>query len=140
MLTFIAIGQILAPIAVEFNKTHATNPLWPGHARFHLVWQVLSHALSSLLAIGLLWWISPCPPERFYIAALLLGAPLFSFLIAVVVRHIYQGTLHDANGVRPWPLSLGGNRTLYLEMNLVLVVGGILLLSVALYRFHRPSL
>jgi hypothetical protein len=73
-------------------------------------------------------------------AALLLGAPLFSFLIAAVIRGKYQGTLHDANGVRPWPLSIGGGRTLHLEMNLVLVIAGVVLLSVALYRFHQASL
>lgn len=81
--------------------------------------------------------MNPCPPARFYMAALLLGAPLFAFLFAVLGRRFYQGTLHDTNGVRPWPLPIGGNRTLHLEMNLVLVLAGLALLSAALYRFHQ---
>lgn len=69
-----------------------------------------------------------------------LGAPLFAFLSAVLMRRFYQGTLHDVNGVRPWPLSIGCKRTVHLEMNLVLVIAGIVLFSAALYRFHQAPL
>ena len=31
--------QGLATPAIDLNRTHATNFLWPGHARFHIVWQ-----------------------------------------------------------------------------------------------------
>ena len=29
------------PVFVDLGKTHATNPLWTSHARFHVVWQVI---------------------------------------------------------------------------------------------------
>ena len=134
LVSLIAAGYAVAPALVELNKTHATNPRWPGHARFHLVWQVLSHVLYSGLVVTLLWWSNPCPPERFYLASALLAGPLLAFLIAVASRRFYGGTLHDPNGVRPLTIHLG-SRTIALEMNLVLVTGGILLLFGALYSF-----
>jgi hypothetical protein len=41
LLTFSAIGYGFVTIKADFNQTHATNPLWTPHARFHVVWQVL---------------------------------------------------------------------------------------------------
>ncbi len=47
MTTIQLIGKILMTVAtimygfvppfVDFNRTHATNPTWVGHARFHIV-------------------------------------------------------------------------------------------------------
>ena len=134
LLTFIAAAQALAPVLVELNKTHATNALWPAHARFHLVWQVFSHVLSSALVITLLWWSDSCTPERFHMAALILAAPMRAFLVAVIARRLYRGALHDANGVMPLPLKIAGKR-FQLEMNLVLVLVGTSLLLMAVYSF-----
>jgi len=134
LVSVVAAAQALAPALVELNKTHATNPLWTGHARFHLVWQVLSHTLYSGLVLTLVWWSSPCPPERFYLAVALEAGPLLAFLVAMASRHLYGGTLHDPNGVRPFIFRLG-ERRVELEMNLVLVVVGVGLLFSAVDSF-----
>ncbi|MBO6906311.1 MAG: hypothetical protein JJ865_15270, partial [Parvibaculum sp.] len=42
LFTVVAVMISVGPIVADFNKTHATNPLWTPHARFHVVWQVLS--------------------------------------------------------------------------------------------------
>jgi len=130
----IAAAQALAPVLVELNKTHATNARWPGHARFHLVWQVSSHVLYSSLILTLLWWSEPSPPERFYLAVAMTGGPIVAFLVALVSRSIYGGTLHDPNGVRPFILRFG-ERRVALEVNLVLVVVGVILLLSAVHSF-----
>ena len=48
LVTLVAVATAIGPMFADFNKTHATNPLWPPHARFHVVWQVLCQADAML--------------------------------------------------------------------------------------------
>lgn len=80
-----------ATLAIDLNRTHATNPLWPRHARFHLVWQAVSYALLSLLEIALILAPGPFLELRFYLAAILACIPMVSSLAAFACRKIYGG-------------------------------------------------
>ncbi len=51
--------QGLGTMAVDLNRTHATNPEWPGHARFHLLWQVMIVAVPALLEVVLVLAAGP---------------------------------------------------------------------------------
>jgi len=51
LLTLTTLGYGLATIKADFNKTHATNPAWTPHARFHVVWQILSYSGVGLIAL-----------------------------------------------------------------------------------------
>jgi len=97
----ISAGQGVMPIFIDLNRTHATNPLWMGHARFHLVQQVFSLLLAAVLEVGLLWWPGGALAARFYLAAGLAATSLAGFLLAVLTRRLYGGTLHDPNGMKP---------------------------------------
>ena len=55
LLTLLLLGFAIITPLIDFNESHATNPLWTGHARFHLVWQVNAMILSSFLSLYLLW-------------------------------------------------------------------------------------
>jgi hypothetical protein len=69
VLSGIAVTQALATLKIDLHRSHATNPLWLPHARFHLVWQVFNLALLSLGEVALLWWSGPFAEGRFYLAA-----------------------------------------------------------------------
>jgi hypothetical protein len=101
IVTGISAGQGVMPIFIDLNRTHATNPLWMGHARFHLVQQVFSLLLAAVLEVGLLWWPGGALAARFYLAAGLAATSLAGFLLAVLTRRLYGGTLHDPNGMKP---------------------------------------
>src|SRR6202042_1908945 len=59
LLSLAALGYGLATIKADFNKSHATNPAWTPHARFHVVWQVSTYAGFGLLALALIWAPGP---------------------------------------------------------------------------------
>ena len=134
LVTALAAGQGAAPLFIDLNRTHAAHPLWPGHARFHVVWQTFTQALASTAVVLLLWWAGPGVNERFYLAAILTAIPLAGFLIALLARRRYAGTLHDPDGIVPARICAGG-RTFELDMNLALIVVAAVLLVVAVVIF-----
>ena len=101
LLTVLIIVQAAATLTIDLNHTHATHPLWPGHARFHLVWQVMNTSLISFLALWFTWQTGWPGDRSFYLAAALTLVPCAGFLIALVARQLYGGTLFDAEGVPP---------------------------------------
>ncbi|MDE3187541.1 MAG: hypothetical protein KGM96_08475 [Acidobacteriota bacterium] len=132
IVTALAAGQGAAPLFIDLNRTHATHPLWPGHARFHVVWQTFTQALGSAAVVALLWWAGPGVSQRFYLAALFTALPLAGFLFALFARRLYAGTLHDPNGIAPVRIPLR-SRAVELDMNLVLVgVASVLLVAAVL--------
>ena len=107
LLTLTALGYGLVTIKADFNKTHATNPLWTPHARFHVVWQILSYSGIGIIALFLIWSGGPMPIERLYLAAALAVAIYGGFFGAVFARPIYGGTLYDQNGYLPFKPPVG---------------------------------
>jgi hypothetical protein len=101
LLTLYCVLQGIGPLAIDLNRTHAANPLWTSHARFHVVWQSLSQLLICICACVLIWWPQPADLQRFYSVVSLMTASLFSFLFAFFCRKLYGGSLSDHNGIRP---------------------------------------
>jgi hypothetical protein len=132
MVTAVAAGQGITPLFIDLNRTHATNPLWPGHARFHTVWHTFALFFTGIVGVALIWWPSPGSRGLFYLAALLTALPMLAFFVAMFSRKVYGGTLHDPNGIQPVRIRIGG-KVREFDMNAVLViVGGAVVLSAAL--------
>lgn len=107
-LSFLCTIQGLATLAIDFNRTHATNSAWTGHARFHVVWQTVSVALLSVLEIVLIWMRGPCQRDNFYLALLLTAVSPLGFMIAFLGRKMFGGALSDPNGIPPVRMTLFG--------------------------------
>ena len=135
MLAALCILQGSATLAIDLNCTHATNPLWPGHARFHLVWQTAAFAWLSVFEALLLFYVGPLQEQRFYLAAILAGIPMLGFFCALIARGLYRGTLSDPNGMRPLIVRVRG-ANLRIDLNLAAEIVGVLALAtvVAIYR------
>jgi hypothetical protein len=102
LLTLVTLGYGFATILADFNRTHATNPKWTPHARFHVVWQISSYAGFGLLALALLWWPGPYATERLYLAAVMGAIVYAAFFIAVFAMPVYGGGAYDDNGYLPF--------------------------------------
>lgn len=129
LLTTLAVSQGTATLTIDLNRTHATNPIWPGHARFHLVWQNASCALLAALAIWLVWSRGSGGDLLFNLSAILTAIPMFGFLAALMSRSLYRGTLSDPNGIPPARIRIFG-RSRSLDLNLMAVAAGVLVLAV----------
>ncbi|HEX4874587.1 MAG TPA: hypothetical protein VFV06_06765 [Sphingorhabdus sp.] len=105
MVRILLLALCLAPIAVltpilEIGPTHVFNPDWPGHARLHEVWQLISNALLAGLA---LWF---AVSRRDMKIASLLGLLVNSaFLASVLMAPLYDGTMRHSDGTE---IAVGG--------------------------------
>ena len=102
LLTLVTLGYGLATVFADFNKTHATNPQWTPHARFHVVWQICSYVGFGLLALALIWWPGPLALERLYLVAVMGGIVYAAFFAAVIAMPLYGGAAYDDNGYQPF--------------------------------------
>jgi hypothetical protein len=111
--------QAIATVAIDFNRTHATNPLWTGHARFHLVWQSATIVFLSALELLLIWFSGLNDTPAFYLALVLAALSPLGFLTAYVSRRRYAGTLSDPNGIPSARVRLFGD-VRAIDMNLAI--------------------
>jgi hypothetical protein len=102
LLTLVTLGYGFATILADFNKTHATNPKWTPHARFHVVWQISSYAGLGLLALALVWLPGPYAFERLVLVAVMAAIVYAAFFIAVLAMPLYGGGAYDENGYQPF--------------------------------------
>ena len=89
------------PPFIDLGKTHATNPNWISHARFHVVWQVIIMFSLALTSLYLLWFSDINQLFSVNLVFLFGLIVLGGFLLNVLVCHFYKGTLSDPNGVPP---------------------------------------
>ena len=102
LFTLMTLGYAAATVIADFNKTHATNPQWTPHARFHVVWQICSYVGFGLLSLALIWWPGPLAIERLYLAAIMGAIVYAAFFVAVLAMPIYGGRAYDANVYQPF--------------------------------------
>lgn len=121
LLTVAAAGYSLVPVVADFNATHATNPKWDPHARFHIIWQVSSYVGLAVIALYLIWF-GPMNSARLLLALGFAVCMYGGFFIAVCTRRWYGGTLYSENGIVPVRVKLGA-RHVDADANLTLFAG-----------------
>lgn len=127
--------QGLATPTVSINRTHATNPLWPGHARFHLVWQTLNSVGLALIEIALIVAAAQMQLPHFYLAAILAGIPMLSFFLAFAARSLYRGALSDPYGIPTLAIMLRGS-ALRFDLSAATEIGTLLSLAAIIVTFR----
>jgi hypothetical protein len=128
LLTLATLGYGVVTIKADFNNTHATNPLWTPHARFHVVWQIVSYFGIAMISLCVIWLDGPLPTERLYLAAAMALAVYGAFFVALLARPLFGGTLYDENGYLPFRAPVGPwkwdvNVTVFTVLTAILAVG-----------------
>ena len=130
LLTLNTLGYSLGPAIADFNKTHATNPLWTPHARFHVVWQVTSYCGIGLIALALIWTAGPS--SKLWLAAALAVAMYAGFVATLFAMPRFGGSVADTNGVPPIATVQLGGKPLALDTNVTVFCVQIAILLVAM--------
>ena len=112
LVSAVAVMIMIGPAVADFNATHATNPLWTPHARFHVVWQVFTNSTVAALSLYLLWVV-----DAFWLAAFLNTVWFGSIFLTLAVMSRFDGALADVNGIKPFIWRFGG-RELKVDTNL----------------------
>jgi hypothetical protein len=102
LFTLTTFGWAFGTVIADFNKTHAVNPKWTPHARFHVVWQISSYVGFVLLALALVWWPGPLGLERLYLVAIMGTIVYAAFFAALIAMPVYGGWAYDTNGYKPF--------------------------------------
>jgi hypothetical protein len=132
LTTLATVGYSVVTVLADFNKTHASNPKWTPHARFHVVWQISSYSGFALLALGLIWWPGGYAVERLYLACLFAAVVYGAFFVALAAMPIYGGRTYDDNGYLPFAAPLGlrqrwdVNITAFSAFTIVLIAAALL--------------
>ena len=120
LLTINTLGFSLGPAIADFNETHATNPLWTPHARFHVVWQVLSYCGVGLIVLGLIWIGGPTAAMRLWLAVALAAAVYAGFFTTVFAMPLCGGRVADVNGIPPFTHVRFAGKAIELDVNVTL--------------------
>jgi hypothetical protein len=116
LLTLATLGYSLGTVIADLNRTHATNPLWTPHARFHVVWQVLGYSGLALVSLVLIWAPGPAEIERLYLVCAITLVVFGSFYAAWIAMPAYGGKHYDQNGYPPSPVTIAG-KTFMIDAN-----------------------
>jgi hypothetical protein len=138
VLTIITAGYSVVPVLADLNNTHATNPLWTPHARFHVVWQASSYVALALLGLGLIWVPGPSYIARLYLASAFGAAVYGGFFMALCTMAIYRGKTYDENGHLPLPVRILGRDHLW-DLNITVFSGAVVLLIMAVALVLRAG-
>lgn len=129
LLTIVTLGYSAIPSFFDFNETHATNPSWTGHARYHVVWQVASYDYIAVIALILTWGYGS-DTQHLWVPALLAAVIYGGFWTALLTRKRYGGVLQDeVNGVPRfhynifgWKFEVDANISLFTPISILTLI------------------
>lgn len=111
---------VVTPL-LEVSPTHVFNPDWPGHARLHDVWQLLTHCALAVFMLWLVW-----KRERENEACVLALIVVVGFLAAHLLSPVYGGSMSHSDGI---PLTFAAQGAVLVMAVAAALQAGLLLTS-----------
>lgn len=123
LMTLATLQFGIIPLFADINKTHATHPQWPAHARFHVVTQVITTTLIACIALWLMWSQKIDHQLGVCIATALGLTIIGGFLLSAAFRKLYGGALSDDQGGIAKIKKIDANLINFVSSGILLVIG-----------------
>jgi hypothetical protein len=96
LLTITAL-EFFGPIVRDFNASHAWNPDWDPHARYHLVWQLATMGMSGIANLWLIWFRRPIDTANLWLSAIWQATTIGGFWVSLALVPVYGGKVTMPN-------------------------------------------
>jgi hypothetical protein len=96
LLTVTAL-EFFGPILRDFNASHAWNPDWDPHARYHLVWQLATMGMSGTANLWLIWFRKPLSTANLWLSVIWQLTTIGGFWVALLLVPTYGGRVTMPN-------------------------------------------
>jgi hypothetical protein len=120
-----AVAQFtVVPLIADLSRSHAANPGWPGHARFHVVAQVLTSSSAGAVVLFLLWG-GLLPLKLAVCLSMMISlCVLGSFFAAALCAPLYGGAVRAPSGVASTRIRGVDGNVLNFSLALALLLAG----------------
>jgi len=127
ILLTITAFEFFGPIFRDFNSSHAWNPDWDPHARFHLVWQLATMGMSGVANVWLIWFRRPFDASNLWLSVFWQITTIGGFWVSCLLIPVYAGRVTMPN-VHMYIFGIDENALVFTILG-ALLIGAIALLA-----------
>ncbi len=118
--------EFFGPMLRDTNASHLVHPDWVGHARFHIMWNIVLWGALGVYSLYLIWGRAVTHPGDLYRALLLQALNALAFWGAVVLGPLYSADVFDAS-IHVGFMNVNENILVFTIMSLLLCLNFVLL-------------